>query len=159
MFLPDANLGGNVSDTLNRKMDLWNGCCPIHDKITGKMILDAKAAHPEAPVLVHPECRSEVVKLADHAVSTGGMLDFVRKSPAKEFIIGTETGILHRMRKENPDKIFHPLTPEVICTDMKKITLEKIAAALENLEPQIILDAETIRLARSSIEKMLELSR
>ena len=101
----------------------------------------------------------EVVKIADHAMSTGGMLDFVKKSPAKEFIIGTEIGILHRMRKENPEKTFYPLTPEIICADMKKITLKKIADALENLEPQIVLDDETIRAARASIEKMLELSK
>ena len=159
MFLPDANLGSNVSGTLNRKMNLWNGCCPIHNQVSAEMILAAKNDHPGVPVLVHPECKMEVVKIADHAMSTGGMLDFVKKSPAKEFIIGTEIGILHRMRKENPGKTFYPLTPEIICADMKKITLQKIADALENLEPQIVLDEETIRAARSSIEKMLELSK
>lgn len=158
MFLPDRNLGSNVSNTLKRPMNYWQGCCPIHDKITVADIARARAEHPGAQVLVHPECRPEVVAVADEALSTGGMLAFVKKSPAQEFIIGTEIGILHRMRRENPQKSFFPLEPAPVCEDMKKITLEKIRDALKNMSPQIELDAETIALAAKPIEKMLELS-
>ncbi len=158
MFLPDRNLGSNVSHTLNRTMAYWQGCCPIHDKITVSEIEAARAAHPGAPVLVHPECRPEVVAAADAALSTGGMLTFVKTSPAQEFIIGTEIGILHRMRRENPQKKFYPLAPAPVCEDMKKITLEKVRDALKNMSPQIILDADTIARAAKPIEKMLELS-
>lgn len=158
MFLPDRNLGRNVSGTLCRPMDYWQGCCPIHDKITVADIARARAAHPEAPVLVHPECRPEVVAAADEALSTGGMLSFVKKSPAGEFIIGTEIGILHRMGKENPQKRFYPLDPAPVCEDMKKITLKKVRDALKNMAPQIELDADTIARAARPIEKMLELS-
>lgn len=158
MFLPDRNLGCNISHTLNRTMAYWQGCCPIHDKITVSEIEAARAAHPGALVLVHPECRPEVVAAADAALSTGGMLTFVKTSPAQEFIIGTEIGILHRMRRENPQKKFYPLAPAPVCEDMKKITLEKVRDALKNMSPQIILDADTIARAAKPIEKMLELS-
>lgn len=159
MFLPDANLGANLVKKLARPMRLWHGCCPIHDRITPQDIRSARAAHPDAVVMVHPECRPEVIALADHALSTGGMLKMASGSSAREFIVGTEIGILHRMRKENPGKVFHPLDVNPLCEDMKKVTLEKIAESLEKLSPRIELDAETIRKARGSIEKMLELSR
>lgn len=158
MFLPDHNLGQNVSGTLKRPMNCWQGCCPIHDKITVSDIERARTAHPGAPVLVHPECRPEVVAVADAALSTGGMLSWVKKSSAQQLVIGTETGILHRMRRENPDKEFFPLDPAPVCEDMKKITLEKVRDALKNLSPQIELDADTIARAARPIEKMLEMS-
>ena len=159
MFLPDANLGGNLVKKLSRPMELWNGCCPIHNRISPDDIRLARAAHPEAVVMVHPECKVEVTALADYALSTGAMLKFVKESDAKEFVAGTEIGILHRMRKENPDKKFFALDCNPTCEDMKKITLEKIAASLRDLSGQVQLSAEIITKARKPIEKMLELSK
>lgn len=155
MFLPDANLGANVSKKMGRKMNLWHGCCPTHNAVEPERIAKARKEHPNAIVLVHPECPPETVEAADVALSTGGMLTFVKESSAKEFIIGTEIGILHRLRLENPDKLFYLLEPSPLCTNMKKITPEKVLEALKNLEPRIELDEETIRDARASIDKML----
>lgn len=155
MFLPDANLGANVSKKMGRKMNLWHGCCPTHNAVEPERIAKARKEHPNAVVLVHPECPPETVEAADVALSTGGMLTFVKESSAKEFIIGTEIGILHRLKLENPDKIFYLLEPSPLCTNMKKITPEKVLEALKNLEPRIELDEETIRDARASIDKML----
>ena len=156
LFLPDANLGANVAKKLNRPMDLWPGFCPTHNRIMPEQIEKARAAHPGAPVIVHPECLPATADLADQALSTGGMLKFVRESQEREFIIGTETGILHRMRKENPDKVFYPLEPEPLCPNMKKITLEDVLFALQDMKPQIELDADTIARARAPIDRMLQ---
>ncbi len=156
LFLPDANLGANLNARLDRKMDLWPGCCPTHNRILPEHITAAKEKHPGALVLVHPECTPAVVGLADRALSTGGMLKFVRGSERREFIIGTECGILHRMRKENPGKQFHPLEPAVICPNMKKITLEDVLFALRDLSPRIELDGEMRKQAQAPIDRMLE---
>ncbi len=155
LFLPDRNLGGNMNRKLDRKMDLWPGCCPTHDHVTREMIAEARAAHPGAKVLVHPECAPEVVAAADEALSTGGILKFVRESSDKAFIIGTESGILHRLRKENPGKEFYPLQPEMICPDMKKITLENVRDCLKNMAPRIELPEEILREAVKPIEAMI----
>ena len=156
LFLPDANLGANLNRKLGRKMDLWPGCCPTHNKILPEHITAAKEKYPGALVLVHPECTPAVVALADRALSTGGMLKFVRESEQKEFIIGTECGILHRMRKENPGKQFYPLEPAVLCPNMKKITLEDVLFALRDLAPRIELDEEMRKKAKAPIDRMLE---
>ena len=156
LFLPDANLGANLNGKLNRKMDLWPGCCPTHNRILPEHIAAAKEKHPDALVLVHPECTPAVVALADRALSTGGMLKFVRESERKEFIIGTECGILHRMRKENPDKNFYPLEPAVLCPNMKKITVEDVLFALRDLSPRIELDDAMRQRAKAPIDRMLE---
>lgn len=155
MFLPDANLGRNVSRTLGRPMQVWAGCCPTHNRIDPATIEKARAAHPGALVLVHPECVPEVVALADAALSTGGMLKYVRESPASAFVVGTECGILHRMRKENPGKEFFPLEPVPVCPNMKRITLEDVLLCLRDMNPRVELDAQTIEAARRPIEKML----
>ncbi|MGI6496599.1 MAG: quinolinate synthase NadA [Kiritimatiellia bacterium] len=157
LFLPDANLGSNVARKLDRPMRLWDGCCPIHDRITPGHLRAAREAHPGALVLVHPECRPETVAEADASLSTGGMLQFARTSPATDFIIGTEIGILHRLRKENPGKRFFPLSPGPVCADMKKIHLEDVLQVLRTLSPRIELDEETLRLARQPIDRMLAL--
>ena len=157
MFLPDRNLGANMTAKLGRPMSLWSGCCPVHDRITLESIREARAAHPGAEVLVHPECRPMVVAAADCALSTGGMLRHVSESLFREFIIGTEIGIIHRMQRENPDKVFHPLLPKVVCADMKKITLENVLAALQGKCEEIVLDPEIMDAARKPIERMLAL--
>ena len=155
MFLPDANLGANISRALGRKMELWPGCCPTHNAIDPARIARAREAHPGAVVVVHPECPPATVAAADKALSTGGMLKFARESEARSFIMGTETGILHRLRKENPGKEFFPLEPNPLCKNMKKLTVESVLAALRDMEPRVELDPETIRLARAPIDKML----
>ena len=156
LFLPDANLGANIAAKLGRKIDLWPGRCPTHNKILPEHIAEAKKRHPDATVLVHPECYPAVVAMADHALSTGGMLRFVHESRQKEFIIGTECGILHRMRKENPEKTFYPLEPAVLCPNMKRITLEDVLNSLREMQPAVELDEEVLRRARAPIDKMLE---
>ena len=156
LFLPDANLGANLNRKLGRKMDLWPGCCPTHNKILPEHITAAKAKHPGALVLVHPECTPAVVALADRALSTGGMLKFVRESEHKEFIIGTECGILYRMGKENPEKRFYPLEPAVVCPNMKRITVEDVLFALRDLSPRVELDEEMRKQAKAPIDRMLE---
>ena len=156
LFLPDANLGANLNGKLKREMALWPGFCPTHNKILPEHIMAAKEKHPGALVLVHPECAPAVVALADHALSTGGMLKFVRGSEEKEFIIGTECGIIHRMRKENPGKAFYPLEPAVLCPNMKKITPENVLFALRDLSPRIEIDEAVRCKAKAPIDKMLE---
>ncbi len=155
LFLPDQNLGANLARKLGRKMELWPGCCPTHNAIAPERIAAARAAHPGAVVMVHPECTPATVEAADVALSTGQMLAFARENPARAFIVGTEIGILHRLGKENPDKAFYPLEPNPVCKNMKKLTLEKVLFALRDMAPRVELDAETIRLARAPIDKML----
>ncbi|MBQ4480527.1 MAG: quinolinate synthase NadA [Victivallales bacterium] len=148
--------GANIAAKLGRKIELWPGRCPTHNKILPEHITAARQRHPIAIVLVHPECVPAVVALADHALSTGGMLRFVHESAQKEFIIGTECGILHRMRKENPDKAFYPLEPAVLCPNMKRITLEDVLNSLRDMSPAVELEEEVLRRARAPIDRMLE---
>lgn len=156
LFLPDRNLGANISRKLKRPMQLWPGNCPIHDRVTPEMIRTARAAAPDAVVLVHPECRPEVVAEADHALSTGRILKFAKESGHKRFIIGTEIGILYRLKKENPDKEFIPLQPEMICEDMKKVTLESLRDSLRDMKYQIELEPRLMKDAVAPILKMLD---
>lgn len=158
LFLPDQNLGANLSRKLGRQMDLWPGYCPIHHQEYNRHIHCARAQYPGIVVLVHPECPPAVVSAADYALSTGQMLKFVRESNQKVFMIVTENGILHRLKRENPEKHFIESTIRPTCVDMKKITLEKVANALENLSPAVELDADLMEKARRPIERMLALS-
>ena len=155
MFLPDCHLGSNIVNSLGRQMELWQGYCPIHHEVAPEQIAAARELHPGAVVLVHPECPPATVAAADRALSTGGMLRLVKSSNDKEFIIGTEYGILHRMRKENPGKNFYELDPRPRCADMKLVTLEKIRDALRNGKPEVTLPAELMDRARTAIERML----
>jgi quinolinate synthase len=165
MFLPDQNLGANVAKETGRKMELWRGFCPTHNRVMPEMISAARAAHPGAELLVHPECRPDIVALADHALSTGGILRHARESKNRDFIIGTEKGILHRLRQENPAKNFYALEPEMLCPNMKKISLEHLRNVLaedaDNAltdDPRVIEIAPEIRArARAPIDKMLAL--
>lgn len=157
MLLPDRNLGANIAARLGRKIELWPGFCPIHNRIPPEMIRAARAAHPGAEVLVHLECPPETVAEADAAMSTGGMLRRARESAGAEFIIGTEAGILHRLRRENPGKQFYALTPEPICRDMKRVTLETVVAALESMQGAVELPGALIERARLPIDRMLAL--
>jgi quinolinate synthase len=156
IFLPDCNLGQNVSNETGRKMILWEGYCPIHMRITPEMVKRRRREFPEAAFIVHPECPPEVVALSDAALSTGGMLEFARQTDKKQIILGTETGIIHRLKKENPDKTFIALSEQGICTDMKKVLLEDVLASLENMQHQIELDEKTIACAKTPILRMIE---
>ena len=155
VFLPDQNLGANVAKKLQRPMILFPGYCPTHHRIEGAQIEAARKLYPGAPVVVHPECPVAVTACADAALSTGGMLKYVRESDAKSFIIGTETGIIHRLRKENPGREFYPLAPSPRCSNMKKITLESILKVLENMQNAVELPQAIIERARLPIDRML----
>ncbi|MDR1044354.1 MAG: quinolinate synthase NadA [Candidatus Adiutrix sp.] len=155
MFLPDANLGRNLSAKLARPMELWPGFCPTHNRITPEIIRKAQSQWPGALTLVHLECHPSVVALADQALSTGGMLKYARSAASKRFIIGTESGLVYRLKKENPDKEFLTLSPEPLCPNMKKISLDDVLFALRDLAPAVELPGEVIEKARRPIEKML----
>lgn len=156
VFLPDQNLGANVAKNLQREIILFPGYCPTHHRIDPAQLDAARAQYPNSPIVVHPECPVAVTAKADAALSTGGMLKYVRESTAKSFVIGTEVGIIHRLRKENPDKEFIALAPSPRCLNMKKITLESILKALENMQTPVELPPTLIERARLPIERMLE---
>ena len=157
IFGPDRNLGANMGAKLNRNMILWDGCCPVHDAVTPESIRAARTAHPGAEVLIHPECRPETIAECDKAMSTGGILRYVRESDKKEFIIATEYGIMHRLKKENPGKEFYHIDPPIICRDMKMITLEQVRDSLRDGKTEVILPADVMRDAVKPIEKMIAL--
>lgn len=159
IFVPDRNLAQYVSAHTTKKIIPWNGYCPTHHLILPGDILLEKEEHPDAQILVHPECRPEVISLADQVLSTAGMLKYAKQSNSREFIIGTELGLLHRLRKENPNKIFIPATSLAVCPNMKMNTLGSIIRALENNE-HIIKIPEDIRIkAKKSLDRMLEVGR
>jgi quinolinate synthase len=156
IFLPDKNLGANVSITLNRPMILWPGFCPTHMRITAEMIKRKKNEFPDAFVIVHPECTPDVVALADKYLSTGGMLRFASETKHKKIIVGTEQGIIHRLQRENPDKMFIPVSEQAVCPNMKMIELSDVLNSLEKMQYEIILDPDTIAKAAAPIIKMIE---
>jgi len=159
IFIPDRHLGAYIQRLVpDKEMILWPGLCPTHHQIRKEDILKLKKLHPEAEILVHPECRLEVIDIADYAFSTNGMVNYARKSDNKEFIIGTEKGLCHRLKKENPDKIFYPVK-SAVCPNMKKITLEKVLNSLRTLEPQIKLSDEVIEKARKPLQRMMKVGR
>ncbi|MDZ7837060.1 MAG: quinolinate synthase NadA [Actinomycetota bacterium] len=158
IFIPDKYLGSYVQRKTGREMVLWNGYCPTHVTISAKHIVQLKKEHLDAAVIVHPEAPPDVIDVADKVASTGGMLEYVKNSSGKEFIIGTEIGIIHRMKKENPKKIFYPASPRTICPNMKLINLEKIYWALEEEQYQIKLSRDIIEKARGAIDRMLAVS-
>ena len=158
LFVPDRHLGGHIASLLGRKYELWQGCCPIHAKLTASDIAAARAVHPEAVVMVHPECSEEVRNAADKALSTGGMCAFAKESDAQEFIIGTECGILHRLEKENPTKRFYCAGSNIVCQDMKKITLEKLRDCLAGMKEEVVVPEEIAVKAKRAIDAMLALS-
>ena len=156
LFIPDPNLGRYVAEQMPEKtFAFYKGGCPRHIVVSTKDVEKARKAHPNALLLVHPECRPEIVAEADEALSTGGILRFVRESADRQFIIGTETGILHRLAKENPEKEFFPLKPEMLCPNMKKITLQEVADALAEMRNVIELPPELMARAVLPIERML----
>ena len=159
LFVPDQYLGHYVSTKTRKEMTLWPGYCPTHVRISAEEIIGLKQRYPEAKTMVHPECRPEVVDLADAVLSTSGMIRFARETEAKELIVGTEIGILHRLSKENPGKKFIPASEKAVCPDMKLITLEKLLWSLEEMS-FLVKVPEGIRLkAKMAVDRMLEIGR
>lgn len=159
IFVPDQNLGTYVQQQTGREIILWNGYCPTHNTIQPADILTAKQNHPQAVVIVHPECRPEVTALADIVCSTGGMFTAVEDSDNSEFIIGTEIGMLYPLKKTHPEYRFYPVTETMICQDMKKISLTDIYQSLQTMKPVVTVDLETSRKAKKSLERMLAVPR
>ncbi|MCL2167553.1 MAG: quinolinate synthase NadA [Lentimicrobiaceae bacterium] len=161
VFLPDRNLGAYINKETGREMVLWNGACHVHDQLTADEVYRLKERYPNAKVLAHPECKATVLALADFIGSTAAMLQFAKSDIATEYIVATETGILHEMQKQNPKKQFYVVTnPETCacneCEYMKLNTLEKIYHALLTESPEIILEEQLIKKALNPIQKMLE---
>lgn len=164
IFAPDKNLGGYINRQTGRNMVLWNGTCTVHDALTAEGILTLKLANPDAPVIAHPECNQAVLEVSEFVGSTKAMLNYIQKSPAKRFIVATESGILYEMRQANPDKEFLAVSAQegcscLECADMKMNTLEKLYNCLLNETPEILLDKEVIQKAEKPIVRMLEMSK
>ena len=158
--LPDMNLARYAQRFFpEKKIIYYQGFCPFHDILTPEEVQKAKEAHPGAFFIAHPECRPEVIDLADHVASTSGMLRFCRESEHKEFIIGTEVGLLYPLRKQNPDKKFYPASEKMICEAMKLTTLELVYQALETMEPRMVVPEEVRVRAYQAVKRMLEIPR
>lgn len=157
-FIPDGNLGRYVAEQVPEKNIILNkGYCPIHQTITAEKVLEAKKIHPKALFAAHTECTYDVLEEADFVGSTSGIIDFVTRSPRKEFIIGTETGIFYHLKEKNPDKTFYPVIEGQICEDMKKVNLEKVLAVLEGETEEVKVSEETRVKSLIPLERMLEL--
>ncbi len=158
IFVPDKNLAHWVKKQVPEKeLIIWDGFCPTHHMIKREDVIKAKEMHPDALVVVHPECIPEVIEMADHVASTSGMVRFAKSSPAKEFIIGTEVGLLHRLKKENPEKHFYPLKKTMLCPNMKITTLHSVLSALKE-NKHVIKVPEEIRIkAKEAVDRMLHL--
>lgn len=167
IFGPDKNLGGYINSVTGRDMLLWDGACHVHSRFSLEALLALKAKYPDAPVLAHPECKSVILTQADEIGSTKALLDFAVKSPQKQFIVVTESGILHEMQRACPDKEFIPVPPEASetigchcneCEYMRLNTLEKLLKCLEEEQPEIIVDGKLAKKALLPIQKMLQMS-
>jgi len=156
IFVPDKNLGSFVAEKLpEKKVWLHTGYCPTHQRVTGGDVRAAKAAHPGALVLAHPECRDEVLAQADYIGSTAGILEYAEKSPAKEFIIGTESEIVARLRRALPDRKVYSAASSFVCPNMKKVTLADLLASLENEQYEVTLPADVLAAAKRSLDRMV----
>ena len=157
IFTPDKNLGWWVKKNVPEKeLIIWPGYCLVHERFTKKEAEDAKRLHPDAEVIVHPECQAQILEMADFVASTSGMLKRAKESDAKNFIIGTEAGMIYRLKKENPDKTFYSLGSAKMCVNMKKITLKNLLRSLENDRYCIELEPEIIAGAKKSLEEMIK---
>jgi len=155
LFVPDQNMGYYVSSRTNKKIISWPGYCPTHTRISPEDVLRLKSEYPGAKVIVHPECLPEVIALADEIMGTGGMVRYAKRQDVSEVIVGTEIGIIHRLRKENPGKRFIGVSEQVICPDMKLITLEKVLRSLEEIRPEVkVMDGVRAK-AEAAIDRML----
>lgn len=155
--IPDRNLSMWAQKNTKKQVIAWDGFCHVHDRVTKEDVFKVRKEHSGALLMAHPECRPEVLELADHVTSTSGMLRFAKASDANEFIVGTETGLMHRLKKENPEKLFYPLRKDMICPNMKKTTLKSVYTALKESR-HIIKVPEDIRVrAKRSLDRMLDI--
>ena len=156
LMVPDRNLARYVAARTDKKIHIWDGCCPYHDKLTTQEVASARKAHPGAVFMAHPECPPEILELADVITSTSGMIRYASESENREFIVGTEVGILYPLQKENPDKAFYPASTRMLCSDMKKISPEDIVRSLETLDGQVKVP-ESVRIpALKAVQRMLD---
>lgn len=155
--IPDRNLARWIAKNTEKEVIAWDGFCHVHDRVTVEDVKRAREEHPHALLVAHPECRIEVLEMADHVTSTSGMLRFAKSSSAKEFIIGTEIGLLHRLKKENPEKLFYPLRRDMVCPNMKKTTLKSVLRALETVTHEIKVQEDIRISAKRSLDRMLEI--
>lgn len=156
IFIPDRNLASYVKRFVNKEIIPWNGYCYVHERITKDEVLKAKKKYPDALLLVHPECNPPVIDIADEVLSTQGMVDFVGETDNKRFLIGTEEGIIYRLKKENPDKEFYPAGTLKICQSMKRTTLDDVYLALKDEQYPIEIPNEIISSAKRALEAMLQ---
>jgi quinolinate synthase len=155
LFVPDQYLGHYISTKTDKQMHFWPGYCPTHMKILPKHILELRQKHPQARVVVHPECRPDVIDLADEVLSTGGMCRHAGREDVSQMIVGTETGIIHRLKKENPGKEFLPASEKAVCPNMKKITLHKVLGSLEEMRPEVRVPEEIRLRAKTAVDRMV----
>jgi quinolinate synthase len=156
LFIPDQYLGHYVSARTGKKMILWPGFCPTHVRIKAERIQELRQEYPQAKVVVHPECTPEVIALADEVASTSGMCRYARRDDVREMVVGTEVGLIHRLRKENPGKRFIPVSEQAVCPNMKLITLEKVLWSLEEMSPEVKVPKEIRLKAIAAVDRMLE---
>ena len=157
-FIPDENLGRYVASKVPQKHFIFNdGFCHVHKEITAQDVRQAKKAHSKAELLVHPECTPDVTGIADYIGSTSGIIDYATESKAEEFIVCTELGVLYELKRKNPRKRFYPAKKQQCCPDMKRISLEKVAEALEQMSNVVEMEEEIRLLAKKPLERMLEL--
>jgi quinolinate synthase len=155
IFVPDQYLGDFIARRTGKTLTLWPGYCPTHVRILPEDIINRKQEHPKARVVVHPECRPDVIALADEALSTSGIIRYAARADVKELIVGTEMEILHRLYKENPGKEFYAASKKAVCPNMKKITIGKIVESLETMTPEVTVP-EVIRVrAKGAVDRML----
>jgi quinolinate synthase len=159
ILAPDRNLGQYIADQVDKTCYFWDGYCPTHERLTVADVKQAKADYPDALFLAHPECPPKVLELADHVCSTSGMYSFARENPAQRFIVGTEAGILYRLRKENPGKEFILPTTRLICPNMKLTSLEDILKSLQTLSPRVTVPEEIRAPAKIALDRMLDVPR
>ena len=157
LFVPDQYLGSYVARQTDKKIHLWPGYCPTHARIHPTHIRRLKEEYPEAKVAVHPECRPEVIALADEVLSTSGIIRYAGREDVKELIVGTELGIIYRLKKENPGKKFIPVTEQAVCPNMKLITQEKVLWSLEEMRLAVKVPEATRLKARAAVDRMLTL--
>jgi quinolinate synthase len=155
IFVPDQYLGDFLAKRTGKTLTLWPGYCPTHVRILPEDIINRKREHPRARVVVHPECRPDVIALADEALSTSGMIRYATREDVKELIVGTEIEILHRLNKENPGKKFIAASKKAVCPNMKKITLDKILESLETMTPEVKVPEEIRIRAKAAVDRML----
>ncbi len=157
IFTPDRNLGEYVRKATGKEIIAWDGCCPVHDRITADEIGELLDRHPGAVFVAHPECRPEVLRLAHEVASTEGIYGFANRTAAREIIVGSEEGMLFRLRRENPDKTFYFPPGGSLCPNMKLITLKKVLRSLRGLEPRVEVPEDTRVRALRAVERMISL--